>query len=297
VPLHAVDHFENSVLHVPAGYGRNGAGFRCAAMVGASNGSVHMGHRIADLSRGGHVDQLIHGFEKALYVLDGELDLALDGRVYRLGAGYFALVPVAVAHAFRSELGARWVEMLAPQPRDGGVGDDTLFVEPFAWPASVDAPDLGDPRTRFIGRFEDSQLPPPSQLQMDGYSGGNVEGIRLKMLIDRNFGAHQLTLFVVEFAVGGGAKTHSHPFEESYFFLSGEAECRLDGEPLTVRAGDCVWSGVGSTHTFFTRGSVPVRWIETQAPQPPAMHAFRFENDWDAVRTRYSNIPNVNAAT
>ncbi len=285
MPEHAVPHFDEGNLRTPRGYEARSSGFRRDDLIDGTEGSVHMAHAIADLAACGHVDQSIHAFEKAIYVLDGELDLALDERAYRLSTGFYALVPVATPYALRSARGARWLEMMAPQPR--GVGDDTLFVEPFTWPATVSAPDLSDPRTRFVGHFDDTQLPPPSQLQMDGYSGGNVQGIRLKMLIDRNFGSSHLTLFVVEFAVGGGAKTHSHPFEESYFFLSGEADCKLDGMPSVIEPGDCVWTGVGSTHTFFTRGATPMRWIETQTPQPPSMHAFRFENDWDAIRVRY----------
>jgi mannose-6-phosphate isomerase-like protein (cupin superfamily) len=85
---------------------------------------------------------------------------------------------------------------------------------------------------------------------------------------------------MVEFQPGGDGNVHDHPFEETYFFLSGEADALLDGKPYHVKAGDCVWTGVGSTHGFFNRGSVPVRWIETQSPQPPGQQAFRFPADW-----------------
>jgi hypothetical protein len=27
-----------------------------------------------------------------------------------------------------------------------------------------------------------------------------------------------------------------------------------------------------------------VRWLETQAPQPPARHSYRFARDWDYLR-------------
>jgi hypothetical protein len=29
-----------------------------------------------------------------------------------------------------------------------------------------------------------------------------------------------------------------------------------------------------------------VRWLETQAPQPPARHSYRFVRDWDYLRER-----------
>src|SRR6266568_5030281 len=77
----------------------------------------------------------------------------------------------------------------------------------------------------------------------------------LKMLVDRTLGAQHLTLFMVEFQPGGEGVVHDHPFEESYFILSGEADVLLDGNPGHVKAGDCVWTGVGSTHGFFNRGT------------------------------------------
>ena len=44
--------------------------------------------------------------------------------------------------------------------------------------------------------------------------------------------------------------------------------------------GDVVFAGVGSTHGFFNTGDGRVRWIETQAPQPPARHAYRWVDAW-----------------
>ncbi len=35
-----------------------------------------------------------------------------------------------------------------------------------------------------------------------------------------------------------------------------------------------------------TGGDGPVRWLETQAPQPPARHSYRFARDWDYLRQR-----------
>ncbi len=52
------------------------------------------------------------------------------------------------------------------------------------------------------------------------------------------------------------------------------------GEAVTLRAGDVAFAGVGSTHGFFNTGGGRVRWIETQAPQPPARHAYRWVDAW-----------------
>jgi quercetin dioxygenase-like cupin family protein len=105
-------------------------------------------------------------------------------------------------------------------------------------------------------------------------------GISVKMLVDRVFGADLLTMFTVDYEPGGAAQAHDHPFEEAYYFLEGEIEAELDGRVQTIRAGDVVFAGVGATHGFFNTGSGPVRWIETQAPQPPVRHSYRWVDHW-----------------
>jgi len=100
------------------------------------------------------------------------------------------------------------------------------------------------------------------------------------MLVDRPFGADLLTMFTVDYEPGGSAQQHDHPFEEAYFFLAGDVEAELDGTVYEIHPGDVVFSAVGGVHGFYNNGSEQVRWIETQAPQPPARHAYRWLPTW-----------------
>jgi mannose-6-phosphate isomerase-like protein (cupin superfamily) len=45
--------------------------------------------------------------------------------------------------------------------------------------------------------------------------------------------------------------------------------------------GDVAFAGVGCLHSFRNVGGGMVRWLETQAPQPPRRHSYRFARDWD----------------
>ena len=121
-----------------------------------------------------------------------------------------------------------------------------------------------------------------------------MNGVRVAPLIDAGHGSVHLeiaqhhTLFVVEFAANSGtsgraARTHYHPFEEAYYFVSGSAIAFLDGDQHEIAAGDLVWSGTNSTHGYINQGDVPVRFIECQAPKPPASNAFFFPDDWHAL--------------
>ena len=62
-------------------------------------------------------------------------------------------------------------------------------------------------------------------------------GISVKMLVDKPFGADHLTMFTVDYEVGGAAQAHDHPFEEAYVFLAGEVQAELDGEAVHVPPG------------------------------------------------------------
>jgi quercetin dioxygenase-like cupin family protein len=111
-------------------------------------------------------------------------------------------------------------------------------------------------------------------------------GISVKMLVDRVAGADLLTLFTVDYEPRGSAQAHDHPFEETYFFLDGEVEAELDGEHHVLRPGDVVFAGVGSVHGFYNTSGGRVRWLETQAPQPPVRHSYRWWPTWEAFGRR-----------
>ena len=49
-------------------------------------------------------------------------------------------------------------------------------------------------------------------------------------------------------------------------------------------AGDIAWAGVGCPHSFRNLGAGNLRWLETQAPQPPPRYSYRFARDWDYLR-------------
>jgi quercetin dioxygenase-like cupin family protein len=106
-------------------------------------------------------------------------------------------------------------------------------------------------------------------------------GIGVKMLVDQRQGAQLHTMFMVEYQPTAVAHPHDHPLEEAYVMTAGEVEVVVDGETHILREGDVLWTGSGCEHAFYNRTDGVVRWIETQSPQPPAQHSYRFSRDWD----------------
>jgi quercetin dioxygenase-like cupin family protein len=258
------------------GYERHGEGCARIPLLGREHGSLNQAITIVDLAAGsGRVDLHAHAFEEALYVLEGSVTVEVAGAREELSAHDFCFVEVGVPHALvAGHAGARCYELHAPQPGAHGL-EDTVFLD---GPGQVVLPEPAFRR----GRFDEADLPPPSSaIGLEGFGEANVGAASLRMLLDRGLGSSQFNLFVVEYGPGGYIKEHDHPFEEAFLFLGGELEAVLDGRTYELAAGDYCWSGVGSMHSFRNRGDGPVRWLETQAPQPPARHQARFRGDWE----------------
>jgi quercetin dioxygenase-like cupin family protein len=259
----------------PGPFAGHSTGLQRRVLVDRSSGSPHQEIVVAELAPGGSVDRHLHAFEQALYVLRGELVLEVAGAVEELGADDFVFVDRGTSHALRNDGGApaAWFEVSAPQP--GGDLEDTVFVD-----GAGPAPAGDSPYGRW--HFDGAELPEPSDsIGLAGFGGGNVGAAVAKVLIGPDTGASQLNLMVVLYGPGGFIKRHDHAFEEGFFFLDGEIEAELDGQTHTLRAGDFCWSGVGSMHALTNRTEQPVRWLETQVPQPPSRYPARFVGDWE----------------
>ena len=271
---------EESKFAVPQPYARDSRGYTRYTLVDRSVGSVHMGAAIGRLAAGGDIGSCVHAFEKGVYVLSGELELKLGPDSYRLTADDYALIPFATPHAFRNsgKQSAHWFEMQAPQPALPGRLQDTVFVDDSPWPVEVGAPELDDPRTRFLGRFK-------GERPMIRDAAG-IRGLKVYRFMEREFGAQHFYMMRGELDVGGVRGRHDHAVEEVYLALSGEADIEIEGERHPLKPGDFAWTGVGTCHAFFQKGDTPFRWIETQAPQFPAEHASRNYAAWEKLSAR-----------
>ena len=253
--------------------------------IGAAVGAVHTGFGICELEPGGSLPGHVHSFEKSFFILEGEVVLITPEGYFLLGPDDYGLVPVGVPHAWRNDRGvtARWADMLAPQPRRHHHGD-TMRAD-LGHEARPVRPDLKDPRTRRFGHIAAASMSGPSPDEVSMRTARLVySGITVKMMVDTDLGAQLQTMFMVQYEADGVAGAHDHPFEETYLILAGATNATFDGQPYRLERGDIAWAGAGCVHSFRNAGREPVRWLETQAPQPPARHSYRFAGDWDYLR-------------
>lgn len=271
--MHHVSKIDYATALTPTQYLGHSTNFLRATCVDGAMGSVHMGVGVCSLEAGGSVDSHRHSFEESFYILEGTAIVEAGGNQRELGPGHFGLIRTGMRHAWSnpSDRVVRWLEMQAPQPRsaDSCGGADTFFAGP-------DSPAEGE---ALFGHFDESQLPQPGSVsQMEGFNP--TTGVAIKMFVDRSFGAIHQSLFLIQYMPGAKIDPHDHTFEESYLIVSGRVRATADGKTYDLGPGDVIWTGVGCVHSFANLGTEPVRWIETQAPLPPAKEVFRFERDW-----------------
>jgi quercetin dioxygenase-like cupin family protein len=287
-------------LAEPAALAGRVSGLKRASLVGRHVGAVHTGLALCSMGPGGEVGTHLHSTEQSFYVLRGNPEVVVEGRAYRLAPHECGLLPVGSPHAWRNgaEEEALWLEANAPAPRISGSPDTFWTGEPLP-PSSSTALDIRDPRTRTFFRLSEGEMDvdrlkvgAPVDAPTVSASMATAllaySGIAVKMLIDGRLGAVLHTMFMVEYEPGGVAQPHDHPLEEAYYMLEGEVEAMADDDVFTLGPGDVFWTSVGCVHAFHNKSQGKVRWLETQSPQPPANHSYRFNRDWDYLAERLS---------
>jgi quercetin dioxygenase-like cupin family protein len=256
-------------------------------------GAVHTEFNVCALEPGGFVATAVQSYEECFYVLEGTPVVQTPEGATRLAPGDYGLLSLGVAHEWRNEAGAapaRWAQMRAPQPR-AAYGHDVYDVPALGRTEPNDV-DPRDPRNRNFGHLDPVNMSVDKQRQEFLAVSASMRtallvysGITVKMMVDSDLGALLTTMFMVQYDQAGVAGPHDHPFEETYLFLEGEAEAVFDGQTYRLVAGDVAFAGVGCMHSFRNVGEGPVRWLETQAPQPPGRHSYRYVRDWDYLRS------------
>ena len=283
---HLVERGSAATWDAPGALAPGASGLSRWSIVDDTGDAVHTGFGVCHLEAGGAVPTHVHAFEESVYVLEGEVVLRTPETAVRLVPGDYALIPVGTPHAWQAADGAsRWADMLAPQPRS--VHNDDTWRVPDLPAHEVIAVDPRDPRTRSFGSITADHMDATKQSQKLLAVSASMRtallvysGITVKMMVDGDLGSFLQTMFMVQYEPNGFAGPHDHPFEEAYLILEGETDAVFDGHPYRLKPGDIAWAGVGCTHEFSNPADRRVRWLETQAPQPPGRHSYRFARDW-----------------
>ncbi len=76
------------------------------------------------------------------------------------------------------------------------------------------------------------------------------------------YGDVNVSFFLVESPPGGGAVLHTHPYEEVFLTLEGEATFTVGEDTIEVGAGQVVVAPAGVPHRFVNSGTGPLRQVD-----------------------------------
>lgn len=195
--------------------------------------SPHMGARFseffAEMPEAAVALAPAEGIERFVFVLEGEVSLALDGEVHQLQAEGYALVPAGMEHEIRAVSPARLVvleKMFTPL-------DGAAHPEPV------------------IGTVEAQVKRPMSE---DG-----LLAVRKLLPVAERFDCE---INVMEFQPGGALPyVETHFVEHGLVMLGGGGVYRLDDDWFPVAEGDVIWMGPYCPQWFGALGSTPARYL------------------------------------
>ncbi len=285
---HVVRWASEAVYETPEHLADHSEGFtRWSCVDDSFAGAAHTDFGVSRLEPGGRIDGHLHSYEESFHVLEGAVVCDTPEGSVQLVAGDYGLLPIGVPHSWRNigDVPVRWADLATPQPRASH--DRDTYLVSVAETSDVMPVDVRDPRTRSFGHIDPGNMDSSQQTQDRLAVSASMRtallvysGITVKMMVDTDLGAQLGTMFMVQYEPKGVAGAHDHPLEEAYLVLDGEVEATFEGVKYTLGPGDFGFAGVGAVHEFNNRTDTTVRWLETQAPGPPARHAYRFARDW-----------------
>jgi quercetin dioxygenase-like cupin family protein len=76
------------------------------------------------------------------------------------------------------------------------------------------------------------------------------------------YGDVNVSFFLVDSPPGGGPVLHTHPYEEIFVTLEGEATVTVGDATIEVSAGQVVVAPAGVPHKFVNSGNGPLRQVD-----------------------------------
>lgn len=99
-------------------------------------------------------------------------------------------------------------------------------------------------------------------------SEAGSEGFNSAILVSLADGSSHIEVSVCSLDPGGYIRGHLHPFEESFYVLSGEAVVSIDHTAHHLTRDDFGFAPVSAPHAWSNPFEEPVTWYRIRSPQP-----------------------------
>jgi mannose-6-phosphate isomerase-like protein (cupin superfamily) len=197
--------------------------------------------------------------DQLYFVLEGRMDLDLDGARHTLGPGTAAYIPAGTPHvnSYPHEGTELHLDVMAPPPPRG-----RTMLEP-AVPASAGP---GGAYVRGIDDAEASEV---------------IPGFFAQDLVNRSLGsAHAAMRYARTQPTGPGTGWHIHDVDQVYFITGGTLEVDVAGTHLTARRNDLVVLPAGVPHRNWNPGPGQETHVVLFLPEPPAGQSWDYGVDF-----------------
>jgi len=203
----------------------------------------------------------VHECDQVYFVLNGQLDLELDGEEKTLESGAIAYIPAGTPHRdlYRHSGSVEYLDILVAPPARG-------------LPLMTEVPDEApaDGGRGFVRMASD----------VDTFSP--VPGFRMGELVGREIGCTGLSLRYTEVAAGSpGMAWHFHDFDQLYFMLGGTLHSEVAHRQYDLQRRDLVILPAGVVHRNWNGGDTDEAHLTLLFPTPepgvPADYFVRFD--------------------
>lgn len=192
-------------------------------------------HYILDIAPGGGSEspEPDQGAEAALFVTQGRISLALDGKQYEMGEGGFAYLPA----------GSNW-SIENPNNAPAALHLIRKYYE--------SVPGISPPKPIIAN---EADIKPEAMPGSDG-------AWSTTRFVDPADLAHDMHVNIVNFEPGGMIPfDETHVMEHGLYILSGSANYRLNTNWHQVEAGDYLWLRAFCPQSCIATGKVPFRYL------------------------------------
>ena len=190
----------------------------------------------------------VHERDQLYYVLDGEMNLLLDGTEQDVPADSLVFIAEGTPHQNRnrSSVPELHLDVLVPPPPR---------MQPASRPAEPGDRGPGTSYVRTVG---------------DDYDPSHVPGFDMARVAGPQTGSHGIIVNVAKVDPSSpGTSWHIHPFDQLYWVLEGQLTIDVADQHHVVPPDHLVVLPAGVPHRNRNDGAVPERHIAFLVPPPP----------------------------
>ena len=232
------------------------AGVSFEVFVGDFNTARNLTTGVVVFDPESELDCHTHPCSESITVLEGEAEVSVEGRVYRLGPLDNIVIPRWLPHAARNPDTVNAVKLHVALPMSApGLNPNTTAFTRTEMPADSHGVAGLERVTRFRSAVRSGGIGPGTEF-VDYFNSDLVPGIEMS----GGFG---------RFQPGGRLPAHLHDFDESICIIDGKANCLVEGRRYTLE--NCATAMVprGRVHYFINESEAVMEMVWVYAGPLP----------------------------